>query len=128
GRNRIDRLSGDARGNLMGVWSMGTFLSVFPPGLASLAFTEVAGTAIPEGSTAAANLLLPVGAPTSQTVKVTGRNLAGTVPVELAVTPENGPTTYFAGDLVAGGDGSGTATITIEVPSNVPVSLYAWPK
>lgn len=128
GRIRIDRLSGGSLGNLLGVWSVGTFLSVFPPGLASLAFTEVAGTAIPEGSTAAANLLLPVGAPTTQTVKVTGRNFTGTVPVEVAVTPENGATAYFAGNLVAGGDGTGTATITIEVPANVPVSLYAWPK
>ncbi|MFN0067319.1 MAG: hypothetical protein ACKVYV_06750 [Limisphaerales bacterium] len=128
GRIRIDRLSGGTLHNLYGVSSIGSFMSVFPAGLASLVFTEVAGTTIPEGSTAAASLLLPVGASTNQTVKLLGRNFVGTVPIEVAVTPENGPTTYFEGNLVAAPDRTGTATIGIQVPANVPVSLYAWPK
>lgn len=127
GRIRIDRLSGGTFYSMFGVTSAGTFMSVFPAGLASLVFTEVAGTTIPEGSTAAASLLLPVGSSTNQTVKLLGRNFVGTVPIEVAVTPENGATTYFEGNLVAAPDRTGTATINIEVPSNVPVSLYAWP-
>lgn len=128
GRIRIDRISGGALHNLYGVGSVGTFMSVFPAGLASLVFTEVASIVIPEGSTAAASLLLPVGASTNQTVKLLGRNFVGTVPIQVAVTPENGPTTYFEGNLVAAPDKTGTATIPIEVPANIPVSLYAWPK
>ncbi len=114
--------------NLYGVYSIGSFLSVFPEGLATLAFTEVAGTAVPEGTTAALQLLLPVGASTSQTVKLRGRNFLGTVPIQVAVTPENGATTFFEGDLVAGADRTGTLTVNLQLPSNVPVSLYAWPK
>lgn len=127
GRIRLDRIRGGLP-NLYGVYSLGSFLSVFPEGLATLAFTEVAGTTIPEDSMAALQLLLPVGASTSQTVKLRGRNFQGTVPIQVAVTPENGPTTFFEGNLVAGADRTGTVSIALELPSNVPVSLYAWPK
>lgn len=127
GRIRLDRIHGGLP-VLWGVYSIGTFMSVFPEGLATLAFTEVAGTAVPEGSTSALQLLLPVGASTSQTVKLRGRNFLGTVPIQVAVTPENGATTFFEGNLVASPDRTGTVTIALELPSNVPVSLYAWPK
>ena len=127
GRIRLDRIHGGLP-TLWGVSSIGSLMSVFPEGLATLAFNEVADTVIPEGSTAAVQLLLPVGASTSQTVKLRGRYFLGTVPIQVAVTPENGATTYFEGDLVAGADRTGTVTIALELPSNVPVSLHAWPK
>lgn len=128
GRIRLDRVVDGPVPNMLGVSAIGTFLSVFPAGLATLNITEVAGNAIPEGSTVAASILLPVGASTSQTVKLAGRNFVGTVPIEVAVVPENAPTTYYSGNLVAGPDRTGQVTITVEIPGNIPTSIYAWPK
>ncbi len=128
GRIRIDRLTDGPIPVMYGVAAIGTFMSVFPAGIATLSFVEVAGNAIPEGSTAAAAILLPVGSATTQAVKLIGRNFVGTVPIEVAVVPENAPTQYFTGNLVANADRTGTVTINVEIPGNIPTSVYAWPK
>jgi hypothetical protein len=128
GRIRIDRLIDGAIPNMYGVSAIGTFLSVFPAGLASLSIIEVAGNAVPEGSTSAAAILLPVGSSTTQSVKLIGRNFVGTVPIEVAVVPENAPAKFYTGNLVAGADRTGQVTINVEIPGNIPTSVYAWPK
>lgn len=128
GRIRIDRLIDGPVPTMYGVPAIGTFLSVFPAGLATLSIIEVAGNPIPEGSSIAAALLLPVGSSTTQTVKLLGRNFTGSVPIEVAVVPENAPTTYYTGNLVAAADRTGQVSINVEIPGNIPTSIYAWPK
>lgn len=128
GRIRIDRLVDGPVPAMYGVVAIGTFLSVFPEGLARLAIIEIAGNTIPEGTDLAAAVLLPVGSPATQNVKILGRNFLGTVPIEVAVVPENGDTTYFTGNLVAGADRTGEVTIPVSIPANIPTSVYAWPK
>jgi hypothetical protein len=128
GRVRIDRLVDSPLPTIYGVAAVGTFLSVFPAGMASLNIVEVAGTSIAEDAGAVAAILLPVGSATTQSVRILGRNFVGRVPIEVAVVPENTPTRYFTGELVAGADRTGTVTVSVEIPGNIPTSIYAWPK
>lgn len=128
GRIRIDRLIDGPVPTLYGVAAIGTFLSVFPAGLARLSIVEVAGNTIPEGADAAAAILLPVGSSTTQTVRLVGHNFVGTVPIEVVVVPENAPTASYTGNLVAAADRTGQVSVQVEIPANIPTSIYAWPK
>ena len=99
---------------------------VFPSGpVPRLDIIEAAGRAIPEGTTNAISVNLPVGAPTNQVVRVQARNFTNDVPITVAITPENAPSARFLGVITNTGNPS-IGQMTITLPVDTVCHLHVW--
>jgi hypothetical protein len=129
GRVRIDTLNRLAWRGLIftGKWTSGTQmitgLENNPP---RLDIIEVAGGAIPEGTTNAVHYSLPVGTPTNQPVVVKATGFTNDVPITIAVTPENGPSFRFNSVIPHSGGPSSTTTVNVVFPLDAYCHLRMW--
>ena len=129
GRVRIDSLNREGwNHDIRSRFSLGREMYVFPETLPELQITEVAGTSIPEGTGSSVEIVLPAGAPTTQSVKLRAKDFTGVITVEVVATPENGESTSQEIQIdMAGGD-TAEATVSVEIPAGTTSHIHAWTK
>jgi hypothetical protein len=128
GRVRIDTI--DRTGLSLtthGNYSLGSFMTVFPPGPAArLDIIEAAGTTIPEGANAPVSITLPFGSDPNRNIVVQARNLGGVVPVEVVLTPNTGPAIKVQAQINNAAANPATVSVPVTFPINTPVTVNAW--
>ncbi|GHC55145.1 hypothetical protein [Roseibacillus persicicus] len=130
GRARIDSLNPSqfslAASNSNSYITFGNNLVVFPPEQPSIRITEAAGRTIAPEVTDPVFVLLPVGAPSEQTVTLSVSDFGTVVPLRVTVTPEQGEkATYDTTiDNTAGGTTSGS--VTVQIPAGTSTRVDAW--
>lgn len=127
GRARIDTLDRTAL-NLIyygsGVATIGLYMHSFLANPPTLTFTNVAGTAIT--GTNPVTVVLPSGAPTSQTVTIRAANFTGEVPIRIALYPDNGNAIVVDDLINMAGQPAMSKVISVNVPPGVPLTVHAW--
>ncbi len=106
--------------------TVGSFMVVFPPVVPRLDILNVAGRPIAEGTPGPVQVLLPFGAPTSQPVTVQARDFAGTVPIDIVLTPANGPRTVVQTTIDMSTGNPAQRTLNVNIPVNVVTQINAW--
>lgn len=104
----------------------GTLMQVFPTTSPALDIIEAAGTTVPEGSTTPVDIFLPDGSPSSQDVVVQARDFTGVVPITVKITPDSGDSVAYDDSIDMSGGNPSTATVSVQIPVNVPVTVHAW--
>lgn len=126
GRIRIDTI--DRTGIRFGFspvssFSVGSFMTVFPPVVPKLALTQVAGQAIAPG--APVDILLPFGSNPNQTVRVRATDFTGTVPIEVVLVPTSGARTVVQSQINMTTNPAET-TVNVTFPVNNRTRVWAW--
>jgi hypothetical protein len=125
GRVRVDSM--DRTGlSLGGTYSLGSFMTVFPPGNPRLDITQAAGTVIPEGTNTPVTVSLPFGSSTNRTVTVQARNFGEVVPIELALVSEIGQTVRIQTNIDNTTVNPATVTVPVAFQINTPTTVKAW--
>ena len=128
GRTRIDTEDRFAHRNitLAGKGTRGSQMFVFPPEGRALNIIQAAGTDIPEDSAAPVIISLPLGSPTTQTVRVQARNFTEDVPIRVRITPENAASAVFDGVIAQASGDPPFADIEVELPLDTVCYVHAW--
>ena len=105
--------------------SIGSNLLVFPPVQPTLSLTEVAGTAIPEG-TIPGTIFLPFGSTTNRTVKLRAKDFARAVNVRVTLTPDSGAKSVFDTTIDNTTENPAEKTVDVVVPVNTKVTVHCW--
>jgi hypothetical protein len=132
GRIRIDALDyRSANFTITGpappsVASFGKVLIVFPDQISRLSILRAAGRDIPEGTNSPVVVLLPSGSDTNQVVRVQARDFVGTVPIEVVVTPENGPSRIYPAEINMASGSPAFTDVQVVVPVNTEAAIHAW--
>ena len=125
GRVRIDSI--DRTGmSLSGPFSLGSFMTVFPPGNPRLDIIQAADTTIPEGTNVPVTVSLPFGSNTNRTVTVQARNFGGVVPIEVALTSGIGQTVRIQTNIDNTTLNPATVTVPVAFQLNTPTTVKAW--
>lgn len=110
--------------NVSELFSMGAFMTVFPPNLPKLDILNVAGKVIVAGSPA--NVLVDFGSPASQPITVQATDFPGTglLPIDIVLTPDIGPRVVVPAeiDLSSGNP----LTMNVNFPINVVTHVNVW--
>ncbi len=124
---RIDTLNRSLVGfTFNGVYSIGSFMQVFPSPLATLSIVQAAGTNIVEGQTVPVTITLPPGSSTNQTVTVRARDFVGTVPISVVLTPESGPSSKYDDIINMGSTNVAEKIVSVVMPVNTLTRIHAW--
>ncbi|MBI3417733.1 MAG: hypothetical protein HY043_20770 [Verrucomicrobia bacterium] len=130
GRVRIDTVDAtqmgiDIRPGVSG--SRGTFLITgLSTNTPQLNIVQVGSQTIPAGQVTPVSVLLPNGTSPTQPVTVLAKNFGSKVPVNVVLTPDSGDPIVVALDIDNTSKNPATATVNVNVPINVPVTLNAW--
>jgi hypothetical protein len=131
GRIRIDALTNTL--NLInsgdGSPSYATFgrnMIISPSNLPELRITQAAGTNIALTQTDPVFVLLPAGAPATQTVQVQAKNFSSVVPLVAVVTPEAGDRTTYNFDIDNTAGGATTGSVQVQIPAGVSTRIDVW--
>jgi hypothetical protein len=130
GRIRIDafEISGaagmafDPRSSL----SAGSSVFVFPQSRPTVDIISAAGNDIAPGTQGPVRLNLPFNSSTTQNVRLRAANFGGVVPVSVVVTPAHGDPTEFQAEIDNAANNPAEVEISVEVPTNVQVTLQVW--
>jgi hypothetical protein len=109
-----------------GTSSRGSQMFVFPPVVPRLDITAAAGTTIAEGTGQSVSIELPVGSPTNQVVRVQARNFANDVPIQVIVTPENGPSRTFSTNISLLSGNPPNVAVNVTIPLGTVNRINAW--
>lgn len=128
GRIRIDTLTNtfNLAGPSAGYATFGANMVVFPTNLPELRVTKAAGTDIALTQVDPVFVLLPAGAPATQTVQVQVKNFNSIVPLVAVVTPEAGDRTTFNFDVDNTAGGATTGTVQVQIPAGVSTRIDVW--
>jgi hypothetical protein len=134
GRIRIDalvntiQLSSGYQGSdpSYGYATYGANMVVFPTNLPELRVTKAAGTDIALTQTDPAFVLLPAGAPATQTITVQAKNFNSIVPLVAVVTPEAGDRTTYNFDIDNTAAGAATGSVQVQIPAGVSTRIDVW--
>lgn len=128
GRIRVDALTNSVTiaGGSEGYASFGANMVVFPTNLPEIRVTNAAGTAIANTRTDPVFVLLPAGAPATQTVQVQVKNFNSTVPLVAVVTPEAGNRTTYNFDVNNTAGGTATGSVDVQIPAGVSTRIDVW--
>lgn len=88
--------------------------------------TEVAGTVIPENSTAPVQVILPSGSSPNQNVSIQLRNFSAKVPIEVVLIPDSGAPVVASATIDNSTANPAKLSIPIVFPINVGVTVQAW--
>lgn len=108
------------------VYSLGAFMTVFPPTTPRLDIVEAGGTVIPEGSASPVTLQLPFGSDPNQTVTVQARDFGREVEIEVALIPDSGEPLVYTAMVPNGTANPATVMVPVQVPANVLITVQAW--
>ncbi|MBK1814005.1 hypothetical protein JIN84_00090 [Luteolibacter yonseiensis] len=128
GRIRVDSLSNalNVVGGSEAYASFGANMVVFPANLPDIRIANAAGTAIAATRTDPVFVLLPAGAPATQTVQVQVKNFNSVVPLVAVVTPEAGNRTTFNFDVNNTSGGTATGSVEVQIPAGVSTRIDVW--
>src|SRR5262249_13861569 len=107
--------------------SIGNYMVVFPNPTPRLDLINVATTNIAEGS-GPVTMVLPNGSSTNQPVTVQARNFNTSVPIQVTIAPQNGPTVIYTNTILNASSNPASVTLTVTVPVSTPVTVSAWSK
>lgn len=125
GRIRIDTLDRTGLGMFYdGAATVGMFMQSFPTNPPRLSFTNIAGTTIT--GTNPVSIILPSGSAASQSITIRAENFVGTIPIRLALYPDNGAAIFVDDTINMAGQSSQTRTLNVTVPAGVPLTVHAW--
>jgi hypothetical protein len=129
GRIRVDTLTNTLNLADSGSASYATFganMVVFPANLPELRVTKAAGQDIALTQTDPVFVLLPAGAPATQTIEVQAKNFNGVVPLVAVLTPEAGERTTFNFDVDNTAGGATTGSVQVQIPAGVSTRIDVW--
>jgi len=92
----------------------------------SLAIIAAAGATIAPAAPFPATIILPNGSATNQTITVQASNFFTKVPINVVLTPDNGPTLTFPATIDNTTANPATVVVNVVVPANTPVRVGAW--
>jgi hypothetical protein len=104
----------------------GANMVVFPTNLPELRVIKAAGTDIALTQTDPVFVLLPAGAPATQTITVQAKNFNSTVPLVAVVTPEAGDRTTYNLDIDNTAAGAATGSVQVQIPAGVSTRIDVW--
>jgi len=107
-------------------FSVGSFMTVFPPNNPRLDIIEAAGTTIAEGVASPVTVTLPFGSDPNRTITVQARNFKAVVPIEVVLTPDNGPGTSVKAQIDNAAANPAIVKVPVTFPLNTPVTVNAW--
>ncbi|MCA9449811.1 MAG: hypothetical protein KC931_22005, partial [Candidatus Omnitrophica bacterium] len=107
-------------------YSVGGFMQVFPDPLPRLDVTHVAGKDIPEGTTEAVLVTLPLNSSATQEVRVQGRDFVGLVPITVILTPDSGSSVIEDATIDMSGGNPSEVSLMMGFPVNTPVAVNAF--
>ena len=71
-------------------------------------------------------MVLPNGAPSTQTVTVQARDFTGLVDIELVMTPRNGARITVPAQIDMGTGNPATVDVMVDIPANTTAFIHAW--
>jgi hypothetical protein len=136
GRVRVDTIDRSginfnvptANGAIPPPLSIGSFMTLLPPGNPTLSILSVGNVVIPEGTNSAVTVTLPFGSSSNQTVVVQARDFNDLFFLRLTITPQGGRTRSVGISILDNTGNKNPATITTPIifPLNTPVTVQAW--
>jgi hypothetical protein len=129
GRIRVDALTNTINVHDTQSASYATFganMVVFPQNLPELRITKAAGTDIALTQTDPVFVLLPAGAPATQTIQVQAKNFNSVVPLVAVLTPEAGDRTTYNFDVNNTAGGATTGSVDVQIPAGVSTRIDVW--
>lgn len=99
---------------------------VSPPNLPELRVTRAAGTDIALTQTDPVFVILPAGAPATQTVQVQAKNFNSVVPLVAVVTPEAGERQTYNFDIDNSAGGASKGSVDVQIPAGVSTRVDVW--
>lgn len=127
GRIRVDCLDGNAVKSLRttGVASRGAQMYVFPTVVPRLDIIEAAGQLIPFPPTSGVSVVLLVGTPTNQIIRVQAKDFTNDVPITVAVIPNDRPTSnYLATITMTNNPSVVSVPVTLAVDSTNRIMVW----
>ncbi len=112
-----------------GPWIVTTNFVPFvePPNPPRLRVVSIAGIPIPVDAPAGYTVVLPLNAPANQTVVIEATGFGVEVPVDLRITPANGPALPLVSDIINNALAEpAVQSFAVSLPSNVPLTFNAW--
>ncbi|MBK7997476.1 MAG: hypothetical protein IPK15_01765 [Verrucomicrobia bacterium] len=112
-----------------GPWIVTTNFIPFvePPNPPRLRVVSIAGIPIPVDAPAGYTVVLPLNAPANQTVVIEATGFGVEVPVDLRITPANGPALPLVSDIINNALAEpAVQSFAVSLPSNVPLTFNAW--
>lgn len=106
--------------------TFGKNMVVFPPNLPELRITRAAGTNIALTQRDPVFVLLPAGAPTTQTIEVQAKNFNSVVPLVAVVTPEAGERSTYNFEIDNTAGGASTGSVEVQIPAGVSTRIDVW--
>lgn len=127
GRIRVDTLNRTEFNPMVDArLSVGRNMTVFSTPMLKLDFLEVAGKPIPPNAADVVVLTLDLNSPTNQVVTLRATGFVGPANLEVAITPENGPSRRFLKPFTAADANPITNTVEVIIPAGVPCRVQAW--
>ena len=74
----------------------------------------------------APSIQLPNGSTTNRTVTVQARNFNNSVPIEVVLTPQNGPRVVYTNIIDNASENPASVTLNVGLPISTPVTVSAW--
>ncbi len=108
--------------------SIGAYMASFASPQPRLDIINVAGKVIPEGTSEAVSIFMPLGTQATQTITLQARDfLPGTVvPVRLQLTPQEGDPTSYDDTIDMSQGNPATKDIQVVIPGNTLTFIHAW--
>jgi hypothetical protein len=131
GRIRVDALSNSLNfsssgGNSQNYATFGANMVVFPQNLPELRVIQAAGTNIAPTQVDPVFVLLPAGAPATQTVTVQAKNFNAIVPLVAVVTPEAGDRATFNFEIDNTSGAASSGSVQVQIPAGVSTRIDVW--
>lgn len=109
-----------------GYATFGKNMVVFPPNLPELRVTKAAGQDIALTQADPVFVLLPAGAPATQTIEVQAKNFSSVIPLVAVLTPEAGERTTYNFDINNTAGGATTGSVQVQIPAGVSTRVDVW--
>jgi hypothetical protein len=106
--------------------TFGKVMFAFPPVQSRLSIISAAGQEIPEGTNSSVTVMLPFGSDTNQVIRVQARDFAGIVPINVVITPQNGPRRIFPAQIDMTLGNPAFANVNVTIPINTEAVINAW--
>jgi hypothetical protein len=129
GRIRVDALTHNlnlSNTDSAGYATFGANMVVTPANLPELRITKAAGQDIALTQTDPVFVLLPAGAPPTQTIEVQAKNFNSVVPLVAVLTPEAGERTSYNFDINNTAGGATTGSVQVQIPAGVSTRVDVW--
>ena len=106
--------------------AIGSFMASFPSRLPRLDIIRVAGTDIPEGTTEAVSIFMPLGSDATQTIRLQARDFLGVVPLHIQLTPEVGAPLGYDAEIDMASGNPAQVDVDVVIPQNTLTYIHAW--